>query len=150
MNWWRALTCLSRGRRSLSVSYPTLLNKVKVTQFVYIADGFVLMMFVLMIFSSYVYLPSYMETLLQVITPTTISTPATENVHVAQRISSIWWDTGKTFLNNTPEMRKIVCMCTPYIPQILMQFRWELEFNEYTLWFYFNLNEICKYFNMPR
>lgn len=46
-------------------------------------------MFVLVIFSSYVYLPSYMETLLQVITPTTISTPAVENAYVAQRISSI-------------------------------------------------------------
>lgn len=51
---------------------------------------------------------------------------------------------------NTPEKWKFVCMCSIYIPQILMQFRWELEFNEYTLWFYFNLNEICKYFNMPR
>lgn len=46
------------------------------------------MMFVLVIFSSYIYLPSYMETLLQVITPTTVSTPSSENAYVAQRISS--------------------------------------------------------------
>jgi len=44
-------------------------------------------MAVLLIFSSYVYLPSYMETLLEAIKPTE-SGPSTEKAYVPQKISS--------------------------------------------------------------
>ncbi|XP_064548314.1 serine palmitoyltransferase small subunit B [Drosophila montana] len=52
-------------------------------------NGFVLLMFVLLIFSSCVYLPSYMDTLLDVITPTSGSNKVPDMVYVPQRISSI-------------------------------------------------------------
>ncbi|XP_034485689.1 serine palmitoyltransferase small subunit B [Drosophila innubila] len=51
-------------------------------------NGFVLIMVVLLIFSSYVYLPSYMENLLEVIRPTSGSSQSTEKSFVPQKISS--------------------------------------------------------------
>ncbi|XP_034116603.1 serine palmitoyltransferase small subunit B [Drosophila sulfurigaster albostrigata] len=51
-------------------------------------NGFFLIMVVLVIFSSYVYLPSYMETLLEVIKPTTGSSQPSEKAYVPMKISS--------------------------------------------------------------
>ncbi|XP_032595967.1 serine palmitoyltransferase small subunit B [Drosophila grimshawi] len=51
-------------------------------------NGFVLIMFILLMFSSYVYLPTYMDTLLEVITPKTWISPSADSSYVPQRMSS--------------------------------------------------------------
>ncbi|XP_023169275.1 serine palmitoyltransferase small subunit B [Drosophila hydei] len=52
-------------------------------------NGIVLLMFVLLIFSSCVYLPSYMDSLLEVIRPAAGSTKVEDLTYVPQRISSM-------------------------------------------------------------
>ncbi|KAH8363017.1 hypothetical protein KR084_004501 [Drosophila pseudotakahashii] len=76
--WERKLISEYRKPQRKPISNPYNLNKT---------DGFFLFMLALVIFSSFMYLPDYLHTLLQFITPTTWHSSPENAAYVAQKMA---------------------------------------------------------------